>query len=337
MYCFCRNVSNLLDQIFFIVTEKDDILGQLSIPVTSLRATKGQAKKAPLQPHKKCPKPQGELVYQCYVSKYRPHGDHLPIIKSQTQTPDEVRPRSAFQRLRKRMASPVAQRRNKKDDNKEHKSGLSSFNKKLSRSIQDLFSFNKFSASENVDIDDNESTTSSQKSANKAKYRRKFSLSFLSVSNDLDKAGDEPVITSVSPSSGPIDQPTRLTIEGRNLGVGKSDILSLKVAGCDCTDTIEFDSSNRIYCMTHFWKVCKGPVVIDTISGGIGSLKDGYSFYEELDANENTSAAKSTNPFDEPDGNPFADDMDENIDFSIGGKEIRVSCFYQQRTGQTKV
>lgn len=313
-------MSNVLDQVFFIITEKDDILGQISIPVTSLKALKGQAKRMPLQPHKKCPSPQGELIYQCYVSKYRPPGEHLPIIKGVSQTPQDVQPRSAFQRLRKRMASPVAQRRNKRDDKKEQKSGLANFNKKFSRSIQDLFSFNKFSASESINVDDNESI-SSKSSTKKDKNKRRFSLSFLSVSNDLDRAGDDPCIESCTPNSGPIDQPTRLTIEGRNLGVGKSDILSLKIAGCDCTDTIEFESSSRIYCTTHFWKVCKGAVIIDTISGGIGTLKDGFCFYEELDANENLS----TNPF-ENDKDEENDELgtDEQIDFSIGGKEIKV-------------
>lgn len=305
------------------MTEKDDILGQILIPVTSLRAVKGQAKRAPLQPHKKCPHPTGELIYQCYVSKTRDQGEHVPIIRGgSSQIHDDIRPKSAFQRLRKRMASPSAQRRNKKDDSmgaKSPKSGLSSFNKKFSRSIQDLFSFNKFSASDSMDIDDNVSTTSSKGGTVKNKSKKRFSLSFLSVGQDLDKCGGDPVITSCSPNSGPIDRPTRITIEGRNLGVGKSDILSLKVAGCDCTDTIEFESSSKIYCTTHFWKVCKGPVEIDTISGGIGTLKDGYSFYEELDANENTSS----NPFDS-----CADDQDqteEQVDFSLGGKEIKVS------------
>lgn len=314
------HVSNILDQVFFIVTEKDDIIGQITIPVTSLKALKGQAKRMPLQPHKKCPTPQGELVFQCYVSKYRPPGEHVPVIKGVTQTPQEVQPRSAFQRLRKRMASPVTQRRAKQDDKKDAKTGsLANFNKKFSRSIQDLFSFSKFSASESINVDDNESI-SSKSSTKKDKNKRKFSLSFLSVSNDLDKTGEDPVITSCSPNSGPIDQPTRLTIEGRNLGIGKSDILSLKIAGCDCTDTIEFESSSKIYCTTHFWKVCKGPVVLDTISGGIAALKDGFSFYEELDANENSS----TNPF-ETDANEdkISSAQDVDLDFSIGGKEIK--------------
>lgn len=314
-------VTNILDQVFFIVTEKDDILGQLSIPVTSLRATKGQAKRVPLQPHKRCPKPQGELLYQCFVSKYHNPGEHVPVIRNVNQTPDHVRPISAFQRLKKRMASPVTQRKLKRDDSGKDKdrrnSSLSGFNKRLSRSIQDLFTFNKLSGVDSGDIDD--TTSNSSFGSKKNKGKRKFSLSFLSVSNNLDQAGEDPVIISCTPNSGPIDRPTRLTIEGRNLGIGKSDIMSLKIVGCDCTDTLEYESSNRIYCTTHFWKVGKGAVVIDTISGGIGTLKEGFTFYEELDANENTSK----NPFD-GEGNEEQETLGEqNVGFSIGGKEIK--------------
>lgn len=318
------HVSNVLDQVFFIVTEKDDIIGQILVPVTSLRNIKGQIRRMPLQPHKKCPSPQGELIYQCYVSKYRAPGDHLPVIKGTTGAPDEVRPQSAFKRLRQRMQSPTMQRRiskGEKSEKKEPKSGLATLNKKFSRSIQDLFSFSKFSAGESVNIDDNTSVSSQKSSAKKDKNKRKFSLSFLSMGSDLDKTGgDDTVILSCTPNVGPIDQPTKLTIEGRNLGIGKSDILSLTVAGCDCTDTIEFESSSRIYCTTHFWKVGKGPVVIDTVSGGIGTLKDGFCFYEDLDANQNTH---STNPFENDIEAEGKTDQDSSQHFSIPGLEIK--------------
>ena len=312
------------------MTEKDDILGQLTVPVGTLKDTKGFVKCQALQPHKKCPKPQGELTYQCYISKHRAPGDRLPVLSHMSNTPDDVRPQSAFQRLKKRMASPVAQRRSKhlekdKDrdgkDNKEKRGTISSFNKKLSRSIQDLFSFGKLSAHDTIDVDE-ENSESFKNSVNKAKNKRKFSLNFLSVNNDLDTVGKDPEIAKCIPNRGPIDQPTRLCIEGSNLGIGKSDILSLKIAGCDCTDTIEYESSSRIYCTTHFWKVCSGPVEIDTISGGIGVLKNGFMFYEQLDANGNAS---STNPFEvdrnEEENPPSTPD---NVNFSIGGRHIKV-------------
>lgn len=319
-------MSNVLDQVFFIVTEKDDVLGQICIPVTSLKAFKGQAKRMPLQPHKKCPTPTGELIYQCYVSKYRAVGDHLPIIRGMSQSPDYVQPKSAFQRLRKRIASPVTHRRARGDFKNEPKPGsLSSFNKKFSRSIQDLFSFSKFSAGESINIDDNESINSKKSNSKKDKNKRKFSLSFLSVSNDLDRAGDAPEITRCVPNSGPIDHPTRLTIEGHNLGVGKSDILSLKVAGCDCTDTLEFVSSSLIHCTTHFWKVGKGAVIIDTVSGGIGTLHSAFSFYEEADANDDINTNAFENGVDDNEVANGEVDETEHIDFSIGGRQIEVN------------
>ena len=322
-FSYFRPVSNILDQIFFIVTEKDDILGQVTLPVGTLKDTKGFVKRQVLQPHKKCPKPQGELTYQCYISKHRAPGDRLPVLSHTANMPDEVRPQSAFQRLKKRMASPVVQRRSRheekdKKDSKDKRGSIASFNKKLSRSIQDLFSFGKLSSGDTIDIDE-ENSESYKNSVNKIKNKRKFSLNFLSVSNDLDHVGKDPDITKCVPNRGPIDQPTRLSIEGFNLGIGKSDILSLKVAGCDCTDTVEFESSNRIYCTTHFWKVCSGPVEIDTISGGIGVLKSGFTFYEELDANGNSS----TNPFDNEEEQQVEESPDD-VHFSLGGKKIKV-------------
>lgn len=322
-------MSNILDQVFFIVTEKDDILGQITVPVAALKDTKGFVKRQVLQPHKKCPKPQGELAYQCYVSKHRAPGDRLPVLSHISNTPDEVRPQSAFQRLRKRMASPVAQRKSKTiekekeketRDNKDKRGSLSSFNKKLSRSIQDLFSFGKLSAHDTIDLDD-DSSESYKNNFNKLKNKKKFGINFRSV-NDINTVGKDPEITRCLPNRGPIDQPTRLCIEGSNLGIGKSDILSLKIADCDCTDTVEFESSSRIYCTTHFWKVCCGPVEIDTISGGIGVLKNGFTFYEGMDANGNAS----TNPFDTDGEEDTMSEPQENTTFSLGGKQIKVNC-----------
>ena len=318
-----RPVQNVLDQAFFIVTEKDDILGQITLPVTTLTGMKDRERIIDLQPHKKCPKPQGKLVFECFVSEYHTAGEHTPVIMGGCTLPDEVRPKSAFQRLRKRMASPVTQRRNKKEDSREQKSGLSTFNKKFSRSIQDLFSFSKYNASE-IDIGDNESTTSSIKSSNKTKKNRRISIGFLSIGNDLDKLGrSDAKIISCVPNSGPVDHPTRLAIEGRDLAIGKSEIKALIVAGCDCTDTVEFDSPNRIYCSTHYFKACTGDIELETYSGGKCFLKNGFTFHEELNANENTCT--SLNPFDDSVDGSIQDDSSEKIDFNIGGHEIRVS------------
>lgn len=113
------------------------------------------------------------------------------------------------------------------------------------------------------------------------KDKSKWKLPFLGS----DKEEKQPEITKCTPNKGPVDEPTRVCLEGFNLGTGKSDITSLKVAGCDCLDTVEFESPQMIYCKTHFqFESHTGPVEIITKSGGQGILLDGFTFFDEMDA-----------------------------------------------------
>ncbi|KAL3866409.1 hypothetical protein ACJMK2_043710 [Sinanodonta woodiana] len=299
-------VIDILDQVFFIVMEKDDVLGQIRIPVTSLHGVKGQIVKATLQPNKKCPKPQGEIIYQCYVSKYRTEGEvHVPIIKAPST--DNSHHPSAFARLRQKMASPNVQRKLKKDDKQ---SGRSNFNKKLSRSIQDLFSFGKMSTTDPIDIDEKENKVNEQKS------KRKFSLNFLSFGSGLDKVGQGPVLLNVNPNRGLVEGGDRLCIEGQNLGIDKKDIIELSICGCNCIDTLEYESPSRIYCTTLLWKAGTGNVVIET-SSGISTLKNAFSFYyPELE--ESKVFVKQTISVD-----PKLDNVEAELDLDHGGEIIK--------------
>lgn len=67
--CVCSPVQNQSDHVFFTVTEKEDVLGQVQMPVTSLTTTKGQVFKTTLKAHRKCPVPQGELMFQVGLGK----------------------------------------------------------------------------------------------------------------------------------------------------------------------------------------------------------------------------------------------------------------------------
>ena len=103
-----------------------------------------------------------------------------------------------------------------------------------------------------------------------------------------------PEITKCTPNKGPVDEPTKVCIEGLHLGTGKADILSLKVAGCDCLDTVEFESSEKIYCKTHFqFESRTGPIEIITKSGGQGTLTDGYTFFDEIEKYTGKSPSKT--------------------------------------------
>lgn len=257
-------VTNPLDQVFFYVTEKDDILGQVNIPVTSLSGPPGHTTIVSLQPHKKCPNPKGELIYRCHVSQYRQA--HTPVIK--TGSPNSLRTNSATLNFKKRFSlanSPVINLKNRKESKQGGGSKLSTLNKKFSRSIQDIFSFGKSHQDEEND-----------------KQMKSRGHNYMSIGIGMDSAGKCPVITSVTPSCGLIEGGTKVTIEGKNLGMSKADIVDLTICECECVDSVVWESSNRIYCTTKPSLAGIGNVEIETESGGIGCLRQAYSYVEEL-------------------------------------------------------
>ncbi|XP_021359272.1 uncharacterized protein LOC110454211 [Mizuhopecten yessoensis] len=261
-------VNNILDQVFFIVTEKEDVLGQVNIPVTSLQGPPGHNLKSTLQPNKKCSNPKGELVYQCYVSKRRPAG------------------------MNYESKSPTLSHKYKKD---RRGSTLSSLNKKFSRSIHDLLSFGK----------------SSNEEESGPKLKSKQGPKFMSISAGLDNSGKLPVVLSVSPNVGLTSGGTRITIVGKNLGFSKSDIVDLTICESDCVDYIEYESSTKIHCKTRSTLPGKGDIILETESGGIGTLRNAFAFVDKLPEN-------GVNPFDSP--NPFDDEENsgEQASFTIG-------------------
>lgn len=264
----CRNVANSLDQVFFIVTEKDDVLGQVNVPVTSLQGPPGHTTIVSLQPHKKCSNPKGELTYRCHVSRYKEA--HAPVIK--TGSPNKYQSNSATLNFKKRFSlanSPIINLKNRRDSKQSGGSKLSTLNKKFSRSIQDIFSFGK--------SHNDEENQNSLKPAG---------FTHMSIGTGMDAAGRCPAITSVTPSCGLIEGGTKVTIEGKYLGMSKADILDLTICECDCVESVIWESANRIYCTTKPSLAGMGDVVIETESGGIGCLRNSYAYVEDLPPEE---------------------------------------------------
>ncbi|CAG5118869.1 unnamed protein product, partial [Candidula unifasciata] len=258
-------VANASDHVFFTVTEKDDVLGQLIIPVASLLTVKGVVKKHALKAHKKCPNPQGELIFQCYVSKQKPS---MIIPGMETNRTGQL---TGFQRLRHSFAptSNTLLKKEEKEDKKRSNS-LATLNKKLSKSLHDIFHIGIFG--DKNDQDENEQLP------NKGK---RFSLRFPSLSSGLDNTGKEvPVVTHIVPNMASIHGGTRLALEGRNLGLGKSDIMELMLCGSDLLDNIEFESESRIYVTTKPTTAGKGDLWIETISGGQNVIKNIFTFVD---------------------------------------------------------
>ncbi|KAK0070515.1 hypothetical protein Bpfe_000498 [Biomphalaria pfeifferi] len=270
------HVSNVSDDIFFTVTEKDDVLGNITIPVASLLTVKGVVKKGPLKNHKKCQNPQGELIFQCYVSKQRPIMV-APQIRSNTMNNSGPQ-LTGFQRLRHNFTqSPTAQKQRKEEkEDKKKSSSLANFNKKLSKSIHDIFHLGRL---------ENRNDFQDEDQSGEGKNKR-FSLRFPSVGSGLDDTGREiPIVTHIVPNMANINGGTRLSIEGRNLGIGKSDILELILCGSDLLDTVEFESDNRIYVTTKPTSAGKGDLWIETAKGGQNVLKNIFTFVDRSSTN----------------------------------------------------
>ncbi|KAK3716575.1 hypothetical protein RRG08_039370 [Elysia crispata] len=271
-------VANVSDHVFFTVTEKEDVLGQIIIPVASLLTVKGVVKKSALKAHKKCPVPQGELIFQCYVSKQRPTMV-APQIRSSSGNLSSSAQLTGFQKLKQNFSptpSLVQQKKEEKEE-KRKSSSLANFNKRLSKSIHDIFSLGKFgSGGGNAEEDELKQQVGKNK---------RFSLKFPSLGSGLDSSGrDIPVVTHIVPNMASIQGGTRLVLEGQNLGLGKSDIMELMLCDTDLLDTIEFESESRIYVTTKPTTAGKGDLWIETVSGGQNVIKNIFTFVDRSGA-----------------------------------------------------
>ena len=280
-------MANVSDHVFFTVTEKEDILGQIIIPVASLLTVKGVVKKSALKAHKKCPVPQGELIFQCYVSKQRPTMV-APQIRSSSGNLSSSAQLTGFQKLKQNFSPTPSMIQQKKEEKEEKRksSSLANFNKRLSKSIHDIFSLGKFGSGGGNGEDDD------LKQHQQGKNKR-FSLKFPSLGSGLDSSGrDIPVVTHIVPNMASIHGGTRLVLEGHNLGLGKSDIMELLLCDTDLLDSIEFESENRIYVTTKPTTAGKGDLWIETVSGGQNVIKNLFTFVDRSGAATTPVATK---------------------------------------------
>lgn len=249
-------VNPSCDHIFFNVTEKEDILGQVIVPLSSIRNSKGRVVRTALQPHKKNAKPHGDLIYQCYVSKFHAPGD-IEDDSAKSNKSNSWRNTNPFVTLSR---SPIFHRKFFKKDRKSNV--FSTFNKKISRSLHDLFSLSKSDYSDDEEPEE------------KPRLSHLKTLSTFT----LDCVGTEPEITYITPNKGPTTGGTRITIVGDYLGVDENDIVTLTICNVSCKSTLQYESPKQIYCTTLPGPVGQGNFVIETLSGGVTVLTGGFSY-----------------------------------------------------------
>ncbi|KAI0985812.1 hypothetical protein GJ496_010363 [Pomphorhynchus laevis] len=78
----------------------------------------------------------------------------------------------------------------------------------------------------------------------------------------------KPLVTGISPNEG--IPGTKVILRGENLGLLRSDIISVKICGYECVSSLEYMSSSKIAVRTGR-SIGRGDIVIETKSAGIGS------------------------------------------------------------------
>ena len=101
-----------------------------------------------------------------------------------------------------------------------------------------------------------------------------------------------PEVTGVSPREGAVHSETKLTIRGSNLGQSASDVVSVSVAGVDCTATLDYDSSTRLSCVAGPTASAPtvGDVIVETKSGGVGVSMVQFRFVDSSGEEDQFSA-----------------------------------------------
>lgn len=215
-----------------------------------------------------------DILFQAFVSKQRSiTGSVSPQIKSTSSLGSSQQNLSTFAKLKQNLQSPALPHRQMKRDSKDlsgekeekrKSSTLANFNKKLSKSIHDIFHLGRFG---NHDDDEEKN--------NEPKLNK-----FGSMHSGLNRVSDVPVVTNIIPNMATVHGGTKLCIEGKNLGLGKSDIMEFLLCGSDLLDTIEFESENRIYVTAKPNTPGKGDLWIETVSGGQNVIKNVFTFVD---------------------------------------------------------
>lgn len=275
------------EYVFFLVTEKDEIVGELTVPIVSLTQT-DLMRKVPLRPHKKSSVVQGELCFHAYISKVRSVDDIVnPQIRGSSGL--QTGQVTGLRRFRQTLGlTPAPLRHRQRDSGSENgddkkRNTFSFFNKKLSKSLHDIFHIGR----SNHDEDEEEESP--------------VSLTRSGLAGSLNNLRSElPHINNIIPNMATVHGGTKLCLEGRNLGLGKSDIRDLMVCDVDLMDTIEWESSNRIYVTTKATTAGRGDLLIETGSGGTFVAKSVFTFVdrtaEKTGVIRNGSLERQTSP-----------------------------------------
>lgn len=263
------------------VKDKDDMLGQIVIPMNDLPSDEHFLKWVPLGQHKRNSNPTGELCLDCWIDDFYDNNEPSDLLN----TPHSPNPIKYFNKTLSRLTgrSPEPERKN-------YGNGTSM---KGSLSVDDLC-LNKRSPNSGkkaprevslvppVSYSQGNGHTNLRKAASSltiSETKRPLS-EVLSTQVGLATIKEQcypPKVLDITPRSGPTSGGTLIQITGKYLGVSKEDITRLMVAGCNCLPTLQYYTPNKILCTTGE-SVGIGPISMSTKSGGLSSSKLMFEF-----------------------------------------------------------
>lgn len=288
------------------VKDKDDMLGQIVIPMSDLPSDEHFLKWVPLGSHKRNMNPIGELCLDCWIDDYHDDGGdgntlNVPLASS----PNPIK---YFNKQLSKLTgrSPEPERKNYTSGGTSMKGSLSvddlSLNKRRMndrpKNLNDYQAKNSLLApaaytNNNNSLNNNsgslgatngisnlrKATSSFTLSESKQRPLSEYSSSLAALPTIKEQCYPPKVLNMV-PNSGPTSGGTLIQITGKYLGVSKEDVTRLMVAGCNCLPTLQYYTSNKIMCTTSE-SVGIGPISISTKSGGLSSSKLMFEFVHE--------------------------------------------------------
>ncbi|XP_067016005.1 uncharacterized protein [Acropora muricata] len=254
--------------LIFTVTDGDDSLGTVSLPLAQIPSVAHRRRWMPLTA--KNAQANGDLCVDCWVLSF----------KKATSTNDGVK----WNNLLTFGLKTGSKERSKRRASVE----AASISMKGSRSIENLYtsstleppvaeedsrplksgSFSKLSP-------ESSPTTSPTRLGTFALFKPRLAPTLGQVLS----SSNAPEITGISPKSGPSSGGTRITVRGCNLGKSKEDIIYIGVSGCDLLQTLEYHSPAKLVVVSKPW-IGSGPVVLETKSGGRGISTLAYTFQD---------------------------------------------------------
>ena len=270
------------------IKDKDDMLGQIVIPMSDLPSDEHFLKWVPLGPHKRNSNPTGELCIDCWIDNFYDESDPADALQM-SGSPNPIN--KYFKNLRQISGrSPEVLRKN----NGSMKGSLSvddlnfNYNKKRGSPKSDKKQVTTFAPS--ITNSNNTTTTNLRKSASTLAISGNESKRPLSMHTEVQPSPLSlapikehcypPKVLDIIPRSGPTSGGTLIQITGKYLGQSKEDITRLMVAGCNCLSTLQYYTPNKIM-VTTSESVGIGPISMSTKSGGLSSSKVMFEFSHE--------------------------------------------------------